>query len=234
MTYYWNKEYFEGLKEIGEAYISRPNYELFGEYCLKKEQGYKKLANKSAANFVDFIQEMPPISQKEVVIHLCQLSHDNPRVHSLINHPIAKLIQTVLKYWSTETPDSIEVFRWYARYCFDETGDYTRKIINRALEIDPNDQLVLFQSINKSLYYVEYIVHHLNDNVILGALEEAHEQLAIIKEQIPRIVDQKEKNKFQSQYDYYSTLFRLWEEYQSSPQETLFIDWAFAKENFEW
>lgn len=234
MTYYWSKQYFEGLKAIGEAYAIRRDYELFGEYCLQKEQGLKKLANQTSVKFVSKVEGMVPAKQLKIAIQLCQLNYDNPEVHSLINHSLAELIHAILKSASQETPDSIEVYRWYARYCFSENDEDKNKILEKALNIDPDDQLVLEQSVTKAFHYLAYMVHHLNENILIGNLDEAYSQLDVLKSQLPRVIDCEEKAKFQSRFKYYETLFRLWEKYTKGTKESLFIDWAYEQELFKW
>lgn len=64
--YYWNKDNFDGLKDIGSKYSSIENYELFGDYCLKKEQGLKKLAVKSLNEFIVAAKKLSISSQRDI------------------------------------------------------------------------------------------------------------------------------------------------------------------------
>ena len=65
--YHWNQHNFEGLKSIGDSYSSIKEYEFFGQYCLRKEQGLKKLANASINEFVACTKKEALYKQSDVV-----------------------------------------------------------------------------------------------------------------------------------------------------------------------
>ena len=161
----WNDKYFVGLKQVGEAYISRPDYELFGKYCLKKEQGLKKLANQISIEFVDGLKQKPLAKQREIVIHLSELSNS----HSVINHHMLVFIRGIVKNW-LEEPNSIKSVQRFYRYC---TWDEQERMLEMATNADPDDQFVLTVNVSKNLHELEWMTHHLTENIILGKLETA-------------------------------------------------------------
>ena len=227
MIYYWNDKYFEGLKQVGEAYISRPDYELFGEYCLKKEQGLKKLANQISIEFVDGLKRKPLAKQREIVAHLCELSNSN----SVINHHMLVFIRDIVKNWLDE-PNSIKSVQRFYRYC---TWDEQERMLAMATDADPNDQFVLTMNISEKLQQLEWMTHHLSENIILGKLETAQKLLSDIETMIPKITEGEEKSQFKTRFDNLQILFHLWKDYISKPKDVAFLDWAKHKDvSFDW
>lgn len=231
MIYYWNKDYFEGLKEIGEAYENRVGFELFGEYCLKKEQGLKKAANKAAAGFVKAVDAKPLSTQRDIVTHICELTRGHQRVHSLTNHTIQVLIKRVLKVWIDDGIAPISTYHWYARYCgYDEK----KEVLEKIFKIDPNDQFALGSEISEYLRELDWVTHHLSQNIILlKSSQTAHSILRKIESRLPKITNADQKVIYQTQFDHYERLFSLWDEYQSTYQDMSFIEWAKKHQGFE-
>lgn len=231
MMYYWNKDNFEGLKDLGETYKTRANFELFGEYCLKKEQGLKKAANNAAVSFVNAVKAQPLSAQRDIVIHICELRRENQTVHSLTNHTIEELIRDVLKVWVEEETAPITTYHWYAQFCgYDET----KNVLEQIFKIDPNDQFGLQSEITECLRQLDWVTHHLNQNILLlESSQTAHSTLQKIESRLPRIINESHKATYQIQFNYYENLFSLWDEYQLSSKHLTFIDWAKRIHNFE-
>ncbi|MEM9668672.1 MAG: hypothetical protein AAF950_07070 [Pseudomonadota bacterium] len=231
MVYYWNQEYFEGLKEIGEAYAQRKGYELFGEYCLQKELGLKKRANQTSLKFVNRLQQQSISHRRNAVMQLCELDQCNPEVHSLINHHLAILIQTTLFEWSESEPSSAVSHRWEAIY-----GRYDRKghALEKALKLAPDDQMIIIRKCSLLAYELEHMVHHLNQNIMLGDEADARAILAELQKLCGRISQSEQSGHFESELSYYTELFELWEQYHVDGIERGFVEWAKDTADFDW
>lgn len=231
MVYYWNKEYFEGLKEVGETYKTRMGFELFGEYCLKKEQGLKKAANKAASNFVSAVEAQSLPTQRDIVIHICELRRAHQEVHSLTNHTIETLITNVLKAWTEEGTAPITTYHWYVQFC---GYDKKQSVLEQIFKIDPNDQFGLQSEISQYFRDLDWVTHHLYENIILlENTQTAHEILQKIESRLPKITDIDHRLRYQTEFDYYQTLFSLWDKYQSVDRDLAFVDWAKLHHDFE-
>ena len=97
--WYWNQNYFEGLREVAETYAHRPNFKLFSKYCRLKEEGHKKAANAESVKFVMHTSELPLEQRREIAAELAELGCLRPSIHSLINHPIEQFVRDTLKKW---------------------------------------------------------------------------------------------------------------------------------------
>lgn len=166
----WNQDYFEGLKEIGEAYAGRNDYERFSEYCLIKEAGLKKKANAKANDFVTHISLLSVARRREIIVDLAELNYQHPKVHSLINHPIQMMMQETLRVWTEEEPDSLLANRWYGFY-----GGWS-DAFEAALRIDPYDHISLSRLTTYLLNDVDYATHHLNESFFIGS-EKKHRKI---------------------------------------------------------
>ena len=71
--YYWNQQNFEGLKSIGDKYVSIQGYEAFGRYCLLKEQGLKKQAVAAVKEFVASAKEKSIETQRKIAFEIASL-----------------------------------------------------------------------------------------------------------------------------------------------------------------
>jgi len=229
--HYWNKAYFEGLKEIGDFHIDSPKYHLFGNYCLLKEKGLKKQAVIAAKKFITELIRKSISEQRNAAIYLCELSNKSQRTHSLINHPIAKFIEQVLQNWLEEEPNSIIALRWYARHGPYELREAT---LEKALLIDPFDRFALEQSISETIYDIEYMTHHLDEGFLIGERSFAEKYLQKLSGEIPRMADSEEKNRFETAMNSYSRLFELLDIYDSIRPQERFVDWAKSMHKFDW
>ena len=78
------------------------------------------------------------------------------------------------------------------------------------------------------------MVHHLNENSLIGKRSQADVYLTEISLGLKNLIDGKFKNYVQSEYDYYFKLLKLWDEYSSIQCEERFVDWALDNHDFDW
>jgi len=231
MIYYWNKNYFEELKAIGETLLLEDGLELFGSYCLSKERGLKKFANSEASKFITNVEKRPVPEQRQIVVFLCKLNYDHPEVHSLLNYPIQEFIRRVLAVWIEHEPNAIEAYRWYVQYC---AYDLREKSLKQALALAPNDKVIVEYYLNGLNHDLEFMVHHLNQNVLLGDRLRADVLLAEFRRYLNNLNPSEAKTYLQSEYDHYKELFKLWDIYKAGDYADNFPDWAKKKHKFIW
>ncbi|MBA6250989.1 hypothetical protein [Colwellia sp. MB3u-55] len=220
---YWNKDNFDGLRDIGSKYSAIENYELFGDYCLKKEQGLKKLAVKSLNEFIVEAKKLSISNQRDIALDLSTLAFWNGQVHQLLSFPLVKYLKEVLQDWSEEDSDNYLPFKWLG-YIDGDISWY-----ERALKLKPDDQVCIYRIATRHIQNIDFQTHHLDESHLIGEDKEAISTLIKIKELSDILVDSKMKAAVIEEYSYYKKLLECWLEYSSSNSEFSFPEWAESK-----
>ncbi len=224
---YWNQDNFEGLNKIGEKYSSIAGYEDFARYCLLKEKGLRKEANKSIENFILSTERKNEQEQRKIAEALSKLSYNNRNVHQLIPHQLQQFLMTVLKKWAEADPNYAIPYRWLG-FIGNDVQSYIK-----ALEIEPSDEISLTAVINFHLDSVDYQTHHLSESLFIGKIGEAKESLDKAEELLKRIGSIELKEVFIKEYQYYRNLIKSWEEYKKAGYNIGFPEWVEARgENY--
>lgn len=137
--YYWNRDNFEGLKAVGDKYSALEGYELFGKYCLQKEQGLKKQANATLNEFVTRCKNQSLAEQRMIAVELLSLGYWNREIHQLLAYPVIAFLKELLAQWVVEEPNHSIPHRWLG-YINEDITSY-----EKALELDPTDEISLTQ-----------------------------------------------------------------------------------------
>jgi len=223
--HHWNQDNFEGLKSIGEKYSSIKEYELFGQYCLQKEQGLKKLANASISEFVSSTERESIHKQREIAEELTSLSYENQHIHQLISHHF--LIAT-LSGWEQDEPDNPTVFKLLGYMARDLS------YFERALQIDPNDAVCIAEISRAYLDDIDHHTHHLSESLFIGELEDAKSALNAASSLVDRLAEGVFKCKMQEEILYYERLLHCWQTYSNGEFSDTFPDWCVTRgENFD-
>lgn len=218
--HYWNRDNFEGLKSIGEKFSLIEGYELFGSYCIHKESGFKKLANLAVDEFVSVAKMKSADKQREIAVELASLSFWNGKIHQLLTYPLVKYLIGVLDLWASDEPECSLPHKWL--------GYLTRDIsyYERALQLDPNDDICLSQIVQANLSDLDYQTHHLSESLFLGDPSDAKNSVATTKALIARLNIDSVRASLGEELAYYVNLVGRWEEYKSSTQDSSFPDWC--------
>lgn len=216
----WNQDYFAGLRAIGKAFSAIPDYTHFSAYCLNKEAGLKKKANKEAFNFVTHVSGLKIERQREIVAELAELNYLHPDVHSLISHPIAEMIKNVLRCWIEDDTNNLIAQRWYGYYGGGEAA------FEAALKIDPHDQISLKQLSNWFLRDLDFATHHLDEGFFIGNEAETMTWLVKAKTLINRIEDKKIQSNLFRQCEVYTDMLNVWDSYKKSNRTMTFPEWS--------
>lgn len=225
--YYWNKDNFEGLKSVGEKYSSKEGYELFGKYCLKKESGLKKQANSSIKEFISDVKHRSIQEQRNIAEELSALGFWNGEIHQLLSYPLVEFLKVVLENWVADELDNPIPHRWLG-YMSGNISHY-----ERALELNPKDDICIKRIASAHLNDVAYQTHHLSESLFLGKFADAESSLEKAGKLIATFNDQELKAEMQNELGYYKKLLACWNEYSNLEMEQPFPDWCASKgENF--
>ena len=225
--HYWNKNNFEGLKSVGEKYSSMKGYELFGKYCLQKESGLNKQAISSIKRFVIDLENRPISEQRNIAEELSALGFWNREIHQLLAYPLAQFLKEVLENWIADEPDNPIPHKWQG-YISGDTSYY-----ERALELDPKDDISINRLAQAHLDDVDYQTHHLSESLFLGEFSDAQSSLDKAAKFIATVSNQELKEQMQVEFEYYKKLLVCWNEYSKLEIEQSFPDWSRSKgENF--
>lgn len=218
--YYWNKDNFEGLKGIGNEYIARKDYELFGEYCLKKEQGLKKLAVKHINDFISASRNLDAVQQRAIAEEISSLAFWNSSVHQLLSYPLEEYLKATLLGWVENEPDNYVPFKWLGYI------EGSKSWYEKALLLKPDDQVCIYRLAMSYIHSIDFQTHHLDESILLGDEHEVLEELKEVEKLHERLVESKMKRLVYDEYNYYQNLVNCWLDYSSSETDISFPDWS--------
>jgi len=220
---YWNQNNFTGLKSIGKKYSAIPVYKLFGEYCLKKEEGLKKIA---VATLKDFVSESKIKSQKEqriIAEELSSLGFYNRDVHQLLAFPLVKYLKEVLNQWTIDDPANLIPYKWLGYI----SGDIS--CYKKALKLDPKDDICISRIAQSYINEIDYQTHHLSESKLLGDFKNAKLILSKSKSLIDRLSSDEMKSTILLEYEYYQKLLESWDKYSKIETKQSFPDWCASR-----
>ncbi len=221
--YYWNQDNFEGLRSVGEKYSSLDGYELFGKYCLQKEQGFKKLAVATVKEFVSCSKSRSLEEQRVIAEELSSLGFWNGEIHQLLSHPLVEFLKEVLELWALDEPRNPTPLRWLG-YIGGDISYY-----ERALQLDPADEICITRIAQAHMNDVDFQTHHLSESLFLGDFNDAKNSLQSANYLIKRLSTEGIRSKMQNELEYYNCLLGFWEEYSKLGINEPFPDWCASK-----
>ena len=222
--YYWNQKNYESLKEIGEQYSSLQGYELFGKYCLLKEQGLKKQAVSTIKEFVAKLKNESVQVQRDMTVELSSLRFWNGETHQLISYPLQIFLKEVLSAWASEDINNATPHRWLG-YISGDLESY-----QRALDINPQDDICITKLAQAHLNDVDFQTHHLSESQLLGELCDARDSIGKAEVLIDTLSTDQVKRSMNGKLNYYKRLLNSWEEYCNVKEsKESFPEWCALK-----
>lgn len=221
--HYWNKNNFEGLESVGEKYSSIEGYELFGVYCLQKGKGLKKQAVASIKEFVSNMKAESVEKQRAISEELSELAFHNREIHQLLAYPLLVYLEVVLEQWQSDDPRNPTPLKWLG-YIDGDVSYY-----ERALKLDPRDEVCISRIAQAHLNDVDHQTHHLSESQFLGDFNEAKNALLSARSLIERLSTECISTDMQSELDYYDNLLSCWQEYSSLDIDEPFPKWCASK-----
>lgn len=223
MMHYWNRDNFNGLKSVGEKYWAKEGYELFGKYCLQKEQGLKKAAVVSIKKFVSSVKNRTQKEQRVIAEELSALGFWNGDIHQLLAYPLVEFLNEVLKKWISDEPDNPTPYKWLG-YVAQDISCY-----EKALQLDPKDEICINRIAQAHLNDVDHQAHHLSESLFLGEISDARKALQLAQSLIHRLSTEDIKTAMKNELEYYDRLLTCWEEYSSLGAKESFPNWCASK-----
>lgn len=217
--YYWNDKHFEGMKQIGEKYLSKERYEDYANYCLLIEKGLRKLAINSINKFITSAKERSDAEQRELATELITLSNENDHVHQLLPYPLQQYLIEIFKKWSEDEKENVIPHRWLGWM----TGDVGS--FEKALDIDPTDEISIMRLAQISLNNLDFMTHHLSQSILLGEVGEARHLIERASKFIDRLRADELRTKMLENLEYYRLIINAWEEYSLIKPIETFPDW---------
>jgi len=222
-VYYWNRNNFEGLKNIGQHYLSKNGYDGFAEYCLLMERGLRKRAFVHLAQFIEQAKSLPVAEQRVLACDLAGLAFDNAGVvHQLRPDPLIKYLTNIFHIWCDENADLAAPYRWFAIIGGDS------KYFDEALRRDHEDQISLYCVARNALDDVDYQTHHLAESKLIGTEETVVKTLNLAAEYATRLSASDTKQSLLETVTYFRSLLRAWTEYQGVATNISFPAWCKA------
>lgn len=150
--WYWREDYFETLKQTAAEAKGHPAWVDYATFCEKHEQGLRRDALLLVNRFIDRLEEEPFEGRKRFTSWLLNAAEDKPGRAVLIPYPLQRrIIEPTLLEWTLVEPACPEPHRWLGGY--DD--------LNRAIELDPKDQIAIRRLLRIILGAVDYNVHEL-------------------------------------------------------------------------
>ncbi len=219
--YFWNKDNFEGLKQIGEHYASHPNLSFYGEYCLSKEKGLKKAANQATQHLLSHLNQLPLATQRQLGLELSYLYIKHSGVsHQMMPYPLSMYLQNLLAEWAKSEPENVDILFAAGYLC----GNYA--FFEKVLTIDPNHQMSLTRLLNAEIDQVDFQTHHLDEGAFIGKVDDAIDCLQQAKNRIDKLKDEHYKSSYLAEYRYYKELLDAWIAFSQETTNDNFVDWC--------
>lgn len=148
---YWRDAYFRDLHEASiEA--AAEGWSMYAEYCSEQEKGLRSRAFAALKQFIRITLDAPLSERQRFVSWLLAFANERDGRDQLIPYPLKKsLIEPTLLNWLAAEPNNSVPHRWL--------GD--REHLERALELDPSDQIARKNLIILLLSWLNYATHEL-------------------------------------------------------------------------
>ena len=221
--FYWNQSNFEGLKSVGEEYLSKQGYEDFANYCLYKEKGLKKKANESIRKYVSNINTWDVEKKRELSQELASLWFWHQGIHQLLSHPLHQFVFKTLQEWCETEPNNALAHRWFA------VMGGGLEHFEKALKIDRKDEISISRLAQAHINDVDYQTHHLSESLLIGTEEELEASINEATIYVSMLYTDKLKDALVKEISYYSDLFHAWKEYNTEKTGESFPEWSKSK-----
>jgi len=174
------------LLTVGKAAAENKEWTKFAQYCFDREKGLRKEAFGQLNDFLKNTESWTEEAKIEFVVFLFPFFETiQDADYGAFPQPLSeKLIKPTLKKWCLNEMNDSRPFRWYGKY-------YSSiEHVNRALEINPQDDKARQILLKWGTYHLYYSVHHLPE----GYIGDLNEDLVLIDElrnHISKLIDVK-------------------------------------------
>jgi len=194
------------------AHASRnENWIEYVQYCFDREKGLRKEAFSHLNEFLSLSQSWTTKQKIEFLQFLLPLSETiQDADYGPLPQPLSeRLIKPTLEEWCLSETKNSDPFRWYGRYY------RSVEHINKALEIDPQDDKARQILLEWGTYQLYFSVHHLPEGFI-GNLTENLELIETVREQINQLTEPELQEFWTKELEKYAELIQNYAEWEKS------------------
>ena len=206
-------EYNEFLT-IGKVAAENEKWTKFAQYCFDRDKGFRKQAFEHLNDFLKSAESWTEDEKIKFVSFLSPFYEDISR-YCPFPHPLSeKLIKPTLEKWCLKEMTSSSPFRWYGKFYA------SFKHLERALEVNPEDEQARLDLLEKGIEYLWYSVHHLPE----GYIGYPQEDLLLIDElqnETAKLSDIKLQQFWTKSLEKYAELVRNYVEWKKSGHSNL-------------
>jgi hypothetical protein len=167
--WFWRERYYQALQEAVAAAGAFPEWAAFAAYCTDCQSGLRRQAFAKLDQFIAGLEGAAFAERQRFIRWLLRQADPRDGCHLLLPHPLRqRVILPTLEEWTRREPAAPEPHRWLGG----------REHLQRALELDPKDELARSWFIDCILQEVGYDIHELPG----GYLGNPEEDLAALAE----------------------------------------------------
>ena len=201
------------LLTIGKSAVENKEWIEFAQYCFDREKGLRKQALGHLNNFLKNTESWTEEEKIKFVTFLLPFFETDS--YTSFPQPLSeKLIKPTLEEWCLKETTDSRPFRWYGKF-------YSGwEHLNRALEINPQDEQARQFLLKGGINDLWYSVHHLPE----GYIGDYKEDLILIDElqnHISKLSDTELQKSWTSVLEQYAELVRNYVEWKKSGHSDL-------------
>ncbi len=210
----------QALLNVAEKALLNPLWSNYSEYCKLREKGLRKQSFEKLNIFIENFKLFTFKQKTEFVVFIYELAESvEDADYGPLPHQLSIELKEILITWTEKEFNDSRPFRWLGRV-FNEY-DY----INKALDINPQDDKARVFLIDRLSYGISYSTHHLPDYYI-GEPAEDLQQAVLAKQHIAQLTDQEEKHHWNQELETELELVKSYSDWKNSGSSLDFKNWA--------
>lgn len=205
---------------VGRQASQNESWVEYAQYCFDREKGLRKEAFAHLNKFLNLSQSWKTEQKIAFIQFLLPLSEMVQEAdYGPMPQPLSeKLIKPTLREWCSLETNNSDPFRWYGRFF------RSVEHIDRALEINPQDDKARQILLEWGMYQLYFSVHHLPESYI-GNLAEDLELIEEIRKHIDQLTESKLQEFWLKELEEYAILIHNYSAWEKSGHPNL-IKWG--------
>jgi len=194
----------------------------YADYCMMREQGLRKQSFEKLHLFINKFKSFTIDHQIEFVNFIYELAESvKDADYGPLPQPLTIELKKVLLIWVEKEKINRKPFRWLGKYFYEYGCDY----LDKALEINPQDDKARSLIINRLLRAINYSTHHLPDYYIDNPQDDLHDA-EIAKQHIEKLVEERIKKYWAKALIDVLALVHSYVDWENSKTQIDFQTWA--------